>query len=141
MKHSPAFLALVEEVMPCVREVSADEVHAMQVRKEAFMLIDVREDNEWQAAHAQGAVHMSRGVIERDIEQEVPDKQATLEPERYMQGVREYGIKYPQYRTTMLGDGDLQGQTAAVLEGVAQAEKIFGSVRAEGAGRVIGGAG
>jgi rhodanese-related sulfurtransferase len=78
MKHSPAFLKLVEEVMPRVKEISAEEVAAMQKTHTAFSLIDVREDNEFAAGHIPNAVHMGRGIIERDIETKIPDKNAKL---------------------------------------------------------------
>lgn len=78
MKHASAFVSLVEEVMPRIREVSAEEVVAMQESGEPFLLIDVREDSEWQAGAIKGAVHMGRGVIERDIECNIPDKGAKL---------------------------------------------------------------
>lgn len=73
MKHASGFLKLVEEAMPRIKEISTEEVAAMQKNQEPFMLIDTREDREWQAGHIQGAVHMGRGVIERDIESQVPD--------------------------------------------------------------------
>ena len=78
MKHSSAFLKLVEETMPRIREISADEVAARQQRGDDFLLIDVREDNEWEKGHIEGATHMGRGVIERDIETAVPDKSKIL---------------------------------------------------------------
>jgi rhodanese-related sulfurtransferase len=76
MEHSPGFLRLVDEVMPRVREVSVAE--ARERMQQGARLIDVREDNEWNASHAAGAEHMGRGIIERDIEKAVPDKDAEL---------------------------------------------------------------
>lgn len=73
MKHASGFLGLVEECMPRIKEVTAVETVAMQKQGEAFMLIDTREDREWQAGHAEGAIHLGRGIIERDIEQAVPN--------------------------------------------------------------------
>jgi len=77
MKHSPGFLALVKEVMPRVREIGAPDA-ALLVEKNEAILIDVREDNEWQAGHAVGAIHMSRGIIERDVEMHFPEKSTAL---------------------------------------------------------------
>jgi rhodanese-related sulfurtransferase len=74
MKHAPEFLKLVEDIMPQVREVSASEVKSLLDALEPFMLVDVREDHEWNAGHIAGAVHLGRGIIERDIEYTVPDK-------------------------------------------------------------------
>ena len=78
MKHSPEFLKLVEEVLPRIREISVREVGIMLGRLESFLFIDVREYNEWQAGYARGALHLGRGVIERDIENTVPDKAAKI---------------------------------------------------------------
>ena len=77
MKHSPGFLKLVEDARRRVREVSVEEA-LERVKKGNVTLIDVREDSEWAAGHARGAEHMGRGVIERDIEARIPDKNAEL---------------------------------------------------------------
>lgn len=77
MKHSPAFLELVDDAKQRVREVSVAETRA-RMKDGTATLIDVREDNEWDAGHARGAVHLGRGVIERDIEAHIPDKNAEL---------------------------------------------------------------
>lgn len=77
-KHSPRFEKLVQEVKDCVREVSAEQINDRLTRGEQFHLIDVREDGEWAAAHLPQAIHLGKGVIERDIEQRVPDTSAEL---------------------------------------------------------------
>jgi rhodanese-related sulfurtransferase len=76
VKHNPGFLALVSDAKSRVKEVNIDEYQKMA--HEDHVLIDTREDREWDAGHAAGAVHMSKGVIERDIESEIPDKSKTL---------------------------------------------------------------
>ncbi len=78
MKHSAGFLKLVEDAKSRVREISVSDTQQRLASGAPVMLIDVREDNEWQASHAQGAVHMGRGIIERDIEQRIPQKDAEL---------------------------------------------------------------
>ncbi|HEX2571224.1 MAG TPA: rhodanese-like domain-containing protein [Polyangia bacterium] len=78
MKHSPGFLALVDDAKKRVREVTIDEVRARQERGERFHLVDVREDREWQAGHIVGATHLGKGIIERDIETAIPDHDADL---------------------------------------------------------------
>ena len=78
MKHSEGFLNLVNEAKRRIREVTVAETKARIAQNPAARLIDVREDNEWQAAHAAGAVHLGKGIIERDIEREVPDKTTEL---------------------------------------------------------------
>ena len=76
MEHSEGFLRLVEDARTRVREVSVEEARE-RVRRGA-LLLDVREDNEWERSHARGAEHMGRGVIERDIERRVPERGAEL---------------------------------------------------------------
>jgi rhodanese-related sulfurtransferase len=78
MTHSPAFLALVNDAKSRIREVNIDQYGEMVSSGEPHLLIDVREDSEWAAGHAAGAVHLGKGIIERDIEAKVPDKAATL---------------------------------------------------------------
>jgi len=73
MQHSPQFLKLVNEVKPRVKETNVAAVKRRMESDEEFLLVDVREDNEWAKGHLPGAVHMGRGVIERDIEQQVPE--------------------------------------------------------------------
>ena len=77
MKHSPAFLKLVDDAISRVREVDVDEARR-KLESGKAKLIDVREESEWEAGHARGAQHMGKGVIERDIEQRVPDKTVEL---------------------------------------------------------------
>lgn len=77
MKHSPGFLKLVEEVKSRVREVSVDAVRR-KLESGKAKLFDVREESEWAAGHARGALHLGKGVIERDIETRVPDKRSEV---------------------------------------------------------------
>jgi rhodanese-related sulfurtransferase len=77
-KHSPGFLALVQDAKQRVREVTVDDVKRRLDRGEKFLLVDVREDSEWAKDHLPGAVHLGKGVIERDVEQKVPDTAADL---------------------------------------------------------------
>jgi rhodanese-related sulfurtransferase len=74
--HSPGFLALVKDSKSRVAEVDIAAYQKMPPNQ--YLLIDVREDHEWAAGHAQGAVHMSRGTIERDIETRIPDKSSKM---------------------------------------------------------------
>jgi rhodanese-related sulfurtransferase len=78
MIHTPGFLALVNEAKTRIREVDVAATQArLQANPEA-LLVDVREDHEWQAGHAAGAIHLGKGIIERDIETRVPDHAAEL---------------------------------------------------------------
>jgi rhodanese-related sulfurtransferase len=78
MQHSPAFLKLVEETKPRVKETTYRDVKQRLDKKDKFLLVDVREDSEWARGHLPGAIHLGRGIIERDIEQAVPDKSAEV---------------------------------------------------------------
>ena len=73
MVHSPQFLKLVNEAKRHVKETNVADVKRRMENGEKFLLVDVREDNEWEKGHVPGAVHMGRGVIERDIETQVPE--------------------------------------------------------------------
>jgi rhodanese-related sulfurtransferase len=76
--HSEGFLALVQDAKRRIREIDIDEYQRLLAAGEAGQLVDVREDSEWNAAHAAGAVHLSKGIIERDIEKTFPDKDTRL---------------------------------------------------------------
>ncbi len=78
MAHRPAFENLVQRAKESIQEMSVTEVKARLERGEALYFIDVREDHEWQKAHASGAIHIGRGILERDIERQVTDKQASI---------------------------------------------------------------
>ncbi len=78
MKHSEGFLKLVNDAKSRIREVTVAETRERMRANNGIRLIDVREDREWEAAHAAGAEHLGKGIIERDIEAQVPDKGAEL---------------------------------------------------------------
>lgn len=72
-QHSPRFLKIVEDAKKRVRETNVDEVKGKLDRREKFLLVDVREESEFAKDHLPGALHLGKGVIERDVEQKVPD--------------------------------------------------------------------
>jgi rhodanese-related sulfurtransferase len=76
MEHSKEFLVVVEDAKSRVKEVSVDET--LKRMEEGAVLVDVRENNEWEAGHAEGAVHLGRGIIERDIISKYPEKDTEL---------------------------------------------------------------
>ncbi len=76
MKHSKEFEAIVEDAKSRIKEVSVSET--LEKIKTGANLIDVREDNEWEKGHAENAVHLGRGIIERDIVEKFPDKNTEL---------------------------------------------------------------
>jgi rhodanese-related sulfurtransferase len=78
MTHSPEFLKLVNDAKSRIRETDIAGYKKMMAQGEKVLLIDTREDSEWAAGHAAGALHLSKGIIERDIEAKVPDKQTPM---------------------------------------------------------------
>jgi len=78
MVHSPQFLKLVQDAKQRVKETNVPDVKRRIDAGEKMILVDVREDNEWAKGHLPGAVHMGKGVIERDVEQRVPDTATKL---------------------------------------------------------------
>lgn len=74
--HNPGFLKLVDDAKSRVKQVNIDEYQKMP--RGGHVLVDIREDHEWSDGHAAGAIHLSKGTIERDIETEVPDKNTTM---------------------------------------------------------------
>src|SRR5207244_8268609 len=78
MQHSEGFLHIVNDAKSRVREIDVQTVQRKLERGDKFHFIDVREDNEWESDHADGAEHMGRGIIERDIEAKVPDHNAEI---------------------------------------------------------------
>jgi rhodanese-related sulfurtransferase len=74
MKHSEGFLKLVNESKSRIKEVSVEDTQRRMKEDPNVKLIDVREDKEWDEAHASGSTHLGKGIIERDIEATVPDK-------------------------------------------------------------------
>lgn len=78
MVHSEGFLKLVNDAKTRIRETDIAGYKEMFARGEKHVLVDVREDHEFSAAHVKGAVHMSKGTIERDVETKYPDKVTTL---------------------------------------------------------------
>src|ERR1700693_5073031 len=78
MAHAARFLSLVNDAKKHVKETNVADVKRRMDAGEKFLLVDVREDTEWAQGHLPGAIHMGRGVIERDIEKNVPDTSARL---------------------------------------------------------------
>src|ERR1700738_4778873 len=78
MAHAAQFLKLVQDAKKNVKETNVAEVKRRADAGEKFLLVDVREDNEWAKGHLPGAVHLGKGIIERDIEQRLPDSSAKV---------------------------------------------------------------
>ncbi len=78
MRHNPEFVKLVERVKERVVETTVEEVKRQMDRRDPIFLIDVREDHEYLNGYASSAIHLGRGILERDIEDRIPDKQAPI---------------------------------------------------------------
>ncbi len=78
MIHSQEFEDLVAQIKPRIKEVSIDDVLDFQKENKDFLLVDVREDREWAEGHAPGAIHLGRGIIERDIIKTEPNKDRAI---------------------------------------------------------------
>ena len=78
MKHSEGFLQLVNDAKTRVKEIDIEGYRKLRASAEPHVLVDTREESEWAGGHVAGAIHLSKGIIERDIETRVPDHAATL---------------------------------------------------------------
>ena len=78
MPHNPGFLKLVNDAKSRVREIDIAGYREMVAATEPHILVDTREESEWAAGHVKGALHLGKGIIERDIETQVPDKATKL---------------------------------------------------------------
>ena len=78
MEHSPGFLKLVNELRPKVTEITVDQAREHLGQNPRAILVDVREDIEWANGHATQAVHLGKGILERDLEKVIPDRDAEI---------------------------------------------------------------
>ena len=77
-QHTSSFLLLVQEAKKHIKETNVADVKAMMDNQKEFYLVDVREDREWENGHLPNAIHLGKGVIERDIERTIPDKESHI---------------------------------------------------------------
>lgn len=77
-KHPPRFLKIVDDARSRIRETNVNEIKSRLDRGDRFLLVDVREESEYAKDHLPGAIHMGKGVIERDVEAKVPDLNAEI---------------------------------------------------------------
>jgi rhodanese-related sulfurtransferase len=78
MDHSPGFLKIVKEAQPRVKEITIEQARERLAKNPKAILVDVREDSEWQKGHAAEAMHLGKGILERDIEKAIPDSNTEL---------------------------------------------------------------
>jgi rhodanese-related sulfurtransferase len=115
-QHSAAFLALVQDAKQRIRQTTISELKERLEAKEEFHLIDVREDHEWAAGHIPGAIHLSRGIIERDIEEKFPNREAEILlycGGGYRSALVADNLQKMGYKRVVSVDGGWRGWTAA----------------------------
>ena len=78
MQHAPGFLKLVNEARSHVKEISIEEARARLAQNPKAIFVDVREDDEWKKGHAAAAIHLGKGILERDLEETIPDTNAEI---------------------------------------------------------------
>lgn len=116
MEHSPEFLRLVEESKKKIKENTIEEIQARLARGERFHLVDVREDHEWEKGRIPGAVHLGRGILERDIENAIPDPGAEIVlycGGGFRSALAAESLQKMGYRNVSSMDGGFRGWVAA----------------------------
>ena len=119
--HAPEFLKLVDSVRPQIKECTVADVVARRAAAEDFHLVDVREESEFAASHIADAVHIGKGVIERDIEQKVPDSTAPIVlycGGGYRSALAALNLQAMGYSNVISMDGGFRGWKEAGLETV-----------------------
>jgi rhodanese-related sulfurtransferase len=112
MQHSPRFLKIVDDARSRVRETNVDEIKSRLDAGEKFTLVDVREESEFTKDHLPGAIHLGKGVIERDIEERVPDLDAPLVlycGGGYRSALAADNLQKMGYRNVLSMDGGVRG--------------------------------
>ena len=117
-KHAPGFLKIVDDAKSRVKEWDVGEVKRRLGAGEKFLLVDVREESEWNAGHLPGAIHLSKGVIERDVEQKVPDPNTPMVlycGGGFRSALAADNLQKMGYRNVISMDGGWRGWTEAGL--------------------------
>lgn len=118
-KHAPGFLKIVNASREKVQECTIDDVKQRLDGGETFFLVDVREDREWDRGHLPGAIHIGKGVIERDIEERIPDTAATIVlycGGGYRSALAADALQQMGYRDVISMDGGFRGWKEAGYE-------------------------
>ena len=117
MAHAEGFQKLVADAKKNVKECTVDDVLAKRKSGHKFHFVDVREDDEWKAGRAQGAIHLGKGVIERDIETDIPDRDAEIIlycGGGFRSALAAESIQKMGYRNVISMDGGWRGWTGRV---------------------------
>jgi rhodanese-related sulfurtransferase len=118
-KHAPGFLAIVNDARSRVTECTVTDVAAWQAANEAFRLVDVREESEWNRGHLPGAEHLGKGIIERDVEEKIPgqnDKIVLYCGGGYRSALAADNLQKMGYTNVISMDGGFSGWKEAGLE-------------------------
>jgi rhodanese-related sulfurtransferase len=116
MEHAPGFLKLVNDAKSRLKETNVQEVKKQLDAGEKFFLVDTREDSEWSRGHLPGAVHLCKGVIERDIEKTIPDRNAKIVlycGGGFRSALAADNLQKMGYRNVLSMDGGWRGWTEA----------------------------
>jgi len=114
--HSPRFVQFVDEVRKKIKETNVEKVMNRLDKKEQFFLVDVREESEWNSGHLPGAIHLGKGVIERDIEATIPDPSADIVlycGGGFRSAIAADNLQKMGYRNVASMDGGFRGWTEA----------------------------
>ena len=117
-QHAPRFLEIVTEARKHVTECTVQDVKRKLDREETFFLVDVREESEWKAGRLPGAIHLGKGVIERDIEKTIPDAEAAIVlycGGGYRSALAAWNLQRMGYAHVISMDGGYRGWTEAGL--------------------------
>jgi rhodanese-related sulfurtransferase len=117
--HGARFVELVDQVRPKIQECSIQDVTQKRSKAEPFLLIDVREESEFAAARIPGAIHLGKGVIERDIEERVPDPATPMVlycGGGYRSALAAWNLQQMGYTAVISMDGGFRGWNEAGLE-------------------------
>jgi rhodanese-related sulfurtransferase len=118
MHHSKKFLELVNDAKRLIRETNVRTVRERMARKEKLLLVDVREESEWAKGHLPGAMHLGKGIIERDIERAIPDADAEIIlycGGGYRSALAAENLQRMGYTNVISMDGGYRGWVAAGL--------------------------
>lgn len=117
--HAPGFLAIVNDARSRVKECTVADVAAWQAANESFRLVDVREESEWNRGHLPGAEHLGKGIIERDVEEKVPDHSEKIVlycGGGYRSALAADNLQKMGYTNVISMDGGFRGWKEAELE-------------------------
>lgn len=118
-KHAPGFLAIVDDARSRIQECTVADVASWQAASESFRLVDVREESEWARGHLPGAEHLGKGIIERDVEEKIPNQSEKIVlycGGGYRSALAADNLQKMGYTNVISMDGGFRGWKEANLE-------------------------